>query len=199
MTAFDDRERERIREALIETGRERFARYGLRKTTIADLTEPVGIATGTFYRFFDSKEALFWTVLETEREDVLERYDAAVAAAEDPREEVVALLTAICDEIETNPLTRAVLDDDGIDRLLRGLSAEERAEGHRRSVEHLLPYVESWQAAGAAPDADPEVVAGVLRAVAFVTLHREELGPRYPAIRETLIERLAAGLTASEE
>lgn len=62
MTAFDDHDRKRIREALIETGRERFARYGLRKTTIADLTEPAGITTGTFYRFFDSKEELFWTV-----------------------------------------------------------------------------------------------------------------------------------------
>jgi AcrR family transcriptional regulator len=194
MTAFDDRERERIREALLEAGRERFARYGLRKTTIADLTEPAGIATGTFYRFFDSKEALFWAVLEGEREDALARYEAAVEAAEGPEEEIVALLTAICDEIETNPLTRAVLADGEIDRLIRGMSDEELAEGHRRSVEHLLPYVESWQAAGVAPDADPEVVAGVLRAVTFVTLHRDELGPSYPAIRETLIERLAAGL-----
>lgn len=198
MTAFDDRERERIREALIETGRERFARYGLRKTTIADLTEPTGIATGTFYRFFDSKEELFWTVLEGEREDALARYEAAVEAADGPREEIVALLTAICEEIETNPLTRAVLADGEIDRLIRGMSDEKLAEGHRRSVEHLLPYVESWQAAGVAPEEDPEVLAGVLRAVAFVTLHRDELGPAYPAIREALIERVAAGFTAAE-
>lgn len=199
MTAFDDRERARIREALIESGRERFARYGLRKTTIADLTEPVGIATGTFYRFFDSKEELFWTVLEGEREEVLDRYRAAVEAADGPREEIVALLTVICDEIETNPLTRAMLADGEIDRLIRGLSDEELEEGHGRSVEHLLSYVESWQEAGAVIEADPEVVAGVLRAVTFVTLHRDELGPEYPAIRETLIERLAVGLTATEE
>lgn len=109
MTAFEPRAR--IREALIESGRERFARYGLRKTTIADLTEPVGIATGTFYRFFDSKEALFWTVLEGEREAVVERYEAAVEAADGSREEIVALLTAIRDGIETNPLTRAPLVD----------------------------------------------------------------------------------------
>ncbi|MFC7007618.1 TetR/AcrR family transcriptional regulator [Halalkalicoccus salilacus] len=194
MTAFDDRERARIREALIETGRERFARYGLRKTTIADLTEPVGIATGTFYRFFDSKEELFWTVLEGEREDVLERYEAAVEAADGPQEEIVALLMAVCEEIETNPLTRAALADGEVDRLLREMSDEELAESHRRSVEYLLPYVESWQEAGVAPETDPEVVAGTLRAVTFVILHRNELGPEYPAIRETLIERLAAGL-----
>jgi AcrR family transcriptional regulator len=194
MTAFDDRERARIREALIETGRERFARYGLRKTTIADLTEPVGIATGTFYRFFDSKEELFWTVLEGEREDVLERYEATVEAADGPQEEIVALLTAVCEEIETNPLTRAALADGEVDRLLREMSDEELAESHRRSVEYLLPYVESWQEAGVAPETDPEIVAGTLRAVTFVTLHRNELGPEYPAIRETLIERLAAGL-----
>lgn len=66
--------------------------------------------------------------------------------------------------------------------------------GHGSIVEYLLPYVESWQEAGVAPDTDPEVVVGTLRAVTFVTLHRNELGPKYPAIRGTLIERLAAGL-----
>lgn len=71
-----------------------------------------------------------------------------------------------------------------------------------REFDRVIPghgsIVESWQEAGAVIEADPEV-AGVLRAVTFVTLHRDELGPGYPAIRETLIERLAIGLTAMEE
>lgn len=78
------------------------------------------------------------------------------------------------------------------------MSDEGLADDHRRSVEYLPSYVESWQEAGAVIEADSEVVAGVLRAVTFVTLHRDELGPGCPAIRETLIERLAVGLAATE-
>ncbi len=62
MRGFDD-ERERIRDSLRETGRDPFARYGLDKTTIADLTDPADIANGTFYRFYDSKEGLCFEVL----------------------------------------------------------------------------------------------------------------------------------------
>ncbi|RLE27205.1 TetR/AcrR family transcriptional regulator, partial [Candidatus Acetothermia bacterium] len=61
--AFTDAERERIRERLLAVGRELFARYGLRKTTVEELARASGIAKGTFYLFFPSKEALYAEVL----------------------------------------------------------------------------------------------------------------------------------------
>jgi len=72
MRGFSDEERARIRRGLLETGREQFARYGLKKTTIADLTDPVGIANSTFYRFFDSKEALYAEILQSLEEEIAE-------------------------------------------------------------------------------------------------------------------------------
>ena len=36
----------------------------MRKTSVEQLTEAVGISKGSFYKFFESKELLFFTVLE---------------------------------------------------------------------------------------------------------------------------------------
>jgi len=200
MSGFDERERERIREALIATGREKFTRYGVKKTTIADITEPVGIATGTFYRFFDSKDELYWAVLETEREAVVERIEDAVGSAEGPEDEIRALLSAIFSEIETNPLVRGLLDDgDERARMVRGMSEAELEAAHREKVSHLLPYVESWADVGIEFEADPEVVAGALRSLAFLTLHEAEIGPDYPEVRDLLIESVATGLVSENQ
>jgi AcrR family transcriptional regulator len=66
MKGFSDEERDRIRETLMDDGRDLFERYGLQKTTIADLTDAAGIADSTFYRFFDSKEELYFEILQRE-------------------------------------------------------------------------------------------------------------------------------------
>ncbi|WP_128477558.1 TetR/AcrR family transcriptional regulator [Halorussus pelagicus] len=67
MRGFDADERGRIRDSLRETGRDLFARRGLDGTTIADLTDPAGVANGTFYRFYDSKAELYDEILREER------------------------------------------------------------------------------------------------------------------------------------
>ena len=57
--AFSEEEKARIRERLLEAGRKRFTRYGLKKTTIEELAGAARIAKGSFYLFFDSKEELY--------------------------------------------------------------------------------------------------------------------------------------------
>ena len=58
MPSFTEVERSRIREELLEVGRELFTTRGLRKTSMDDLTRQVGIATSSFYACLESKEAL---------------------------------------------------------------------------------------------------------------------------------------------
>lgn len=201
MRKFTDAERDRIREQLHETGRDLFARYGLRKTTVADLTDPVDIATSTFYQFFDSKEDLYVAVLQDEGEAVAERVlGASFERYDDPRRAIEAFLDAIMTEVETNPLTRRLIVEEELDRLRAAVPEAERARDREQSVGYFLPYVEAWFEAGAIRGPDPETIAHAIRAVTFVTLHREDIGEeRYDAVRDTLASAVAAGLTRPEE
>jgi len=70
---FTDREREIIRNDLVATGRELFGTFGLKKTSIEDLTKAVGIAQGSFYTFFNSKEELYLEVMDREGEAIKQK------------------------------------------------------------------------------------------------------------------------------
>ncbi|MBQ0072442.1 MAG: TetR/AcrR family transcriptional regulator [Spirochaetales bacterium] len=60
---FSERERVRIIEDLRNGAAECLCLYGVRKTTVDELVRRANIAKGTFYLFYDSKEALFADVL----------------------------------------------------------------------------------------------------------------------------------------
>ncbi|WP_267642626.1 TetR/AcrR family transcriptional regulator [Haloarchaeobius amylolyticus] len=194
---FSDAERERIRERLVAEGRELFSHYGLKKTTIADLTDPVGIATSTFYQFFDSKEALYVEILEREGEEMLPRIIAPFEEHDDPEAAIVGFLTELMDEIETNPLVRRLLVEPQELQMLRDYHTEEDLrEDREESLAYFLPYVEAWYEAGEVEGPNPKVVANAIRSVSFLTLHQEDIGADlYPETRDLVIRAVARGLT----
>ena len=62
--AFSDFETEQIRRALLREARRCAVTLGMRKTSVEQLTQAVGISKGSFYKFFASKELLFFALLE---------------------------------------------------------------------------------------------------------------------------------------
>ena len=184
---------------LRETGRELFARYGLRKTTIADLTDPAGIAPSTFYAFYDSKEALYLELLEEEGEELAERFVAeSFEAHDDPADAIEAFLLAVMEEIETNPLVHQVVVGDDLDLLRAQYTEAELAEGREADVAYFLPYVEAWYERGVLHGPSPRVVAHAIRAVTFLALHEEDL-PEYRAVKETVVAAVARGLVSGTD
>ncbi|NIR71626.1 MAG: TetR family transcriptional regulator [Aliifodinibius sp.] len=65
---FSEEERKTILETLVEKGKELFTLHGLKKTNVEDFTQAAGIAKGTFYAFFASKEDLCFAILEREEQ-----------------------------------------------------------------------------------------------------------------------------------
>lgn len=51
------------RARIVVAAQERFAAFGYRRTAIADIARQAGIAAGTLYRYFDSKEDVFRAVV----------------------------------------------------------------------------------------------------------------------------------------
>ena len=63
--AFTDYETEQLRKALLKETRHCAVTLGMKKTSVDQLTRAVGIAKGSFYKFFESKEMAFFAVLES--------------------------------------------------------------------------------------------------------------------------------------
>lgn len=189
---FTQTEKDRIRAALIAAGKEHFAAYGLKKTNVADLTGAVGISKGAFYLFFESKEDLFLEILEEfEREYRAKLMDEVFQPGEDPKESFRRFVHQSLDLLETHPLFRALAGDE-LPYLMRRVPPErleQNFQGDERAVAELL---EHYRARGVLRAGDPQVVAGLLRALFFVRLHREQVGEAvYPQVIDLYVNMIA--------
>lgn len=77
MPKFNDREKDIIYEKLNIEGEKLFSLYGLKKVTVDDIVNAVGIAKGSFYSFYKNKEELFMELNCTAQQEIfnnVERY-----------------------------------------------------------------------------------------------------------------------------
>ena len=193
--AFTDQEREIIAERLRAAGRELFARRGIRATTVEQLARAAGISKGAFYLFYPSKEALFFTLVEEIEAALQGRLEEQAAAA--PRDALRMLLLASLTARDENPLLALATSEEAVG-VLRTMSADEQEAFLSRDVELTARIAGQLAASGVRLTVSPTVLAGVLRALVFVGMHRDDIGADVaPAVREFLIASLARALVAS--
>lgn len=199
MRGFSDVERDRIRRELLESGRSLFVQFGLDRTRIADITDEVGIGTSTFYQFFDSKEALYTTILIEEQTQLNETLAEAVADIDEPREQATVALELLFESVEQNPLIARLIVDGELAELERKVSAENKAAYTERAQETTAAFIDEWVNQPGFPAEDPAVVHGLFRSIVFVTRSKsvfddsDEFGS-YKDVRDFLIETIVAGL-----
>ncbi len=197
---FTEKEKTRLRQKMMRAARDLFARQGLKKTSLADLTSSVGIAKSTFYVFFESKEALFLEVLAEDGPAIEAKMRAELANAADAREGIARLLRGIVHELETNALTRRLLTHpDELQLLADYATPEQLAASNNTGLALLVPYLQMEQRRGEIIKGDPILFARVISAVTLLTLHRDQIGvDQYDHVLNTLIELLAKALTTPE-
>lgn len=71
---------------IIKTATDLFAQYGVKKTTMEEIAENVGIAKATIYIYFDSKEKLFAAIVNKEVEEYFQKLESAINVCSSPEE-----------------------------------------------------------------------------------------------------------------
>ena len=187
--SFTDEQNEQIRNDLIRAARRCGITIGMRKTSVEQLTEAVGISKGSFYKFFESKELLFFAVLE----DI---HTECFAAAQKSLQENTALLPA--DRAAASILaacrwlskTKAfVFIENDADFLLHRLP-EEVKTAHYQRWRDAHPYC--WRWAACSPRTVWRWLPPQCGAWILTVSHQEQIGVLYPQVLETLV-RGAAG------
>ena len=62
MPKFSDAEKEFIRQKLMQEGERLFVSFGIKKVSIDEIVQATGIAKGSFYSFYQSKEHLYMDI-----------------------------------------------------------------------------------------------------------------------------------------
>ncbi|EMA38184.1 TetR/AcrR family transcriptional regulator [Halococcus hamelinensis] len=209
MPGFSDEERERIREQLIESGRERLLTYGPKKTTVKDVTDPVGIAKPTFYQFFDAKSDLYIEILRRELEEYLQNVRAELAGVDDPQEALERLFRCYAEFVEGNPLIQQTVVQGNYQEIVGSGSKERYDELVEAEMAQSIPIIEDIQRRSDGPlaEMEPTTVLGLMgSSVALLALHQDELERYegqiaglehgyYDRMQDVLISTLARGLT----
>ncbi len=197
MPTFTPAERESIRATLLETGRRLFTTYGLKKTSLEELTQPAGIAKSSFYSFFDSKEELYLELLALEGPRIEQQIMQPFVSASAPRQAIADFLRTFIAELEHNPLTKRMLTNpEELQMVAQRVEPLHLERKMRQGVLPIIGVVQRWQAEGKLIAADPTVIGGVIRAVTMLTLHQEDIGPTiYPAVIDLIIDLVARGLS----
>jgi len=195
--AFSEEEKDIINNKLIEAGKDLFARFGLKKTGIKDITEAVGISQGSFYSFYSSKEELYFAILESEEEKIQEEIlESNIFTGEITAESFKEFLIKGFQLVDNNKMLKRLYQDQGeYQQIVRKLPVE-RIEGHiENDTEKLMPIITSLQKKEKIIERDPEVISGLLRSLFLLSLHKEEIGEDiYPETIELLIELISRGL-----
>lgn len=177
-TAFTEHEKETIRAQMREKGAKLFEKHGLRKTSVGELTEAVGISKGAFYLFFESKEELFLEILEELEKDFRARiFNFATSPKTNARELLAKLLNDALLTWDQYPLLKNLSLAD-FDYLARKLPPD-RIQAHiQNDNEFVDDFLERVKKEGVAVNASPRVVSNLMKSLFFVSLHRDDLGSK---------------------
>lgn len=198
---FSDKEKHVIKDTLLEKGRDLFAIYGLRKTTIADLCKTAGIALGSFYSFYGSKEELYFEIMEIEEDTIKKRlFSELVPLENNPAEYLKHLLKRSLEMVEEYPLMSQMYLENSMEVLVRKLPDDKLARHFNKDKNDLLPILNNWRAQGILRPEKPETITGLLRSLLLMSLHKKGIGEEvYSDTMTLLIDLIACGLISERE
>ena len=196
--AFSDYEKETLRAQMRERGKLLFERQGIKKTSVDELTQAVGISKGAFYLLFDSKEELYLEILEQiEIEMKTSILEFTMHPDADAHDSIRDLLKRLLLTMDAYPLLQHFSQAD-FDYLVRKIPAERVLQHAHNDTEFTNQFIRKVEREGISVTASPRVVDNLFKSLFFILLHRDDFDQEgYAEMMDVLID-LVAGYVAGE-
>ena len=82
----------KTRQALVDVGRQLFAKNGIANTTMNDIAKASGKGRRTLYTYFKSKDDVYYAVIEAELERLSDKLDEVAAKHSSPQDKIIELI-----------------------------------------------------------------------------------------------------------
>lgn len=182
---------EATRQKLLAAAEEIFGKKGFHRTSIVDITQKAGVAQGTFYLYFQSKEIIFKELVIELNHNLRREISIAVSEVKSRREaEEIGFQIFFAFIKDHRNLYRIVQEVQFVDEELYKWYYSKFAEGYIQGLEKAM-------AAGEFRYLDPETVAYALIGVAeflgmrWVLWEKEDVPPK---ALSTALELILGGL-----
>lgn len=184
---FNQKEQAEIRATLRAAGLKLFSAHGVSKTSIDELTAGAGIAKGSFYKFYKSKELLYFELLEDAQERIrrpLLNTSGKTRATFEKR--LRELFDAICQD----PLIQ-IMGRKSEYIAIRQKTPPQVLSAHEiRDQEFLDDLIERWNIRPKSPKRD--IVAARITLLMMLSLQKEFFGARlFPHAVDTAVSAIS--------
>lgn len=195
MARISAEQRKQIHETLLDKSKMLFIQYGFSKTSIDDIVNACGIAKGSFYSYYPSKEELFYAILRREEEIKNKIITEVMSESLPPKELLIRFFAISFKAIEENAFFQSLYHRGEYEKIIKRLPKKLLEDHAKEDLENSLDFVKFLQGKGVTED-DPEILIGLFRIIMMLPLHREEIGEQtFLKTIKKLIECLSNDLT----
>lgn len=182
--------------AIYKSAKEVFEKKGFRDSGVAEIMERAGMATGTFYNYYPSKDTLFMQIFSDENVKLKNRLLAQIDTDADPISVMREVMIKNRQGMLENPILREWYNRDVFQKIERNF----REENHIEQVDFLygrfIVLIEKWQRERKLrSDISAGMIMALFGAVISVEMHKEEIGLQFfPQLIMYMVEFIMKGL-----
>lgn len=185
---FTEFENEMIKKQLLVEGKRLFESVGFNKTSIDSIVDAVGIAKGSFYKFYKNKESLFYDILEN-IEIILHRQ--AIHDLEKNPDTIEAFKKMMLTQIAwmmNEPLFKMSLDTTFIMVIWARLPEAKKISSEQLDLKKMADIERILKKRNLQFRYDYKVTSGILRSLAHTLIHPELMGESTEEVIEFFID-----------
>lgn len=176
-----------------------FVERGFKRTNITAIAGCAGIAVGTFYLYYASKEAVFMEIFLEENVKLKERCLAAIDRDRHPAEVISHMLEMNANGFAENPILRVWYDKEVFAKVERAYRDAHGLEAVDFMYDFFHELVCHWQEQGVMrKDIDSKMIMAMFSAIINIDEHKEEIGiHHFPRLLELITDFVMNGLLES--
>ncbi|MBA4700412.1 MAG: TetR/AcrR family transcriptional regulator [Ruminococcus sp.] len=190
------------KKALIyDCAKELFSAKGFKDTNISEITKRAGMAVGTFYSYYPSKEKIFMDIFLEENAKLKQRCFQSLNLEQSPMDVVGEMLKLNVEGTKANPILREWYNRNVFEKLEQAYREENGVDSVDFLYDSFLELITLWQQQGKMQkDIDSKMIMMVFAAIINVDTHKEEIGIEYfPELLHFMTELIMKSLMDCSE
>ena len=182
---------------IFESGKALFIEKGFKDANVAEVMRRAGYATGSFYRYFPSKDHLFMEIYNQENVALKKKIVAEVDIHGEPMAVMREMMEKNFLGMRENPILREWYNRDTFSKIECSFRETNAIENVDFLYDSFIEVVRIWQKEGSMRnDIGAEMIMAIFTALINVDLHKEEIGLQYfPELMDHLGAFIMQGLT----
>ncbi|AIQ18254.1 transcriptional regulator [Paenibacillus sp. FSL H7-0357] len=182
---------------IFNNGKAIFSAKGFKQTNVSDITKAAGIAVGTFYNYFSSKEKLFLEIFLEENVKLKKSIMKSIDLNEEPLPLIKKLIALNINGMNSNPILKEWFNKDVFVKIEQQYREENGVEQVDFLYDSFAELFRCWQAEGKIRnDLDVELIMAFFTGIIIIDTHKDEIGiQHFPQIMDYMAEFVMKGLT----